>query len=75
MLRGLCFLWWSCRGGKGGRGSKGRGAGRGGSQQHSSDASEAPVDMALLTSGLCHSHFFYGSKAFSCEQPCDWQGN
>ena len=63
------------RGGRGGRGGKGRGAGRGGGHQFSSEAGEAPADMARLTSGLCRNHFYYGSKAFSCEQPCNWQGN
>ena len=63
------------RGSKGGRGGKGPGSSRGGGQQHSLDDSKAPADMACLTSGLCHSHFYYGAKAFSCEQPCNWQGN
>ena len=56
-------------------GGKGRSAGRGGGHQFSSEAGMAQADMARLTSGLCRNHFYYGSKAFSCKQPCNWQGN
>lgn len=36
---------------------------------------DAPSDMARLSTGLCHFHFTYGSRARSCRAPCSWQGN
>lgn len=36
---------------------------------------DAPSDMARLSTGLCHYHFTYGSRARSCRAPCTWQGN
>ena len=44
-------------------------------QQQPPEESDAPADLARLSSGLCVFHFRYGSKARSCRQPCAWQGN
>ena len=44
-------------------------------QQPPAEESDAPADLARLSSGLCIYHFRYGSKARSCRQPCTWQGN
>ena len=37
--------------------------------------SNSPSEVARLASGLCYPHFRFGSKAFNCQQPCNWQGN
>ena len=44
-------------------------------QQTPAEESDAPADLARLSSGLCIYHFRYGSKAWSCRQPCAWQEN
>ncbi len=59
--------------GGGWRGKKKRGRGGGGGQQVSHTLSH--VEQARIGSGLCFSHFCYGSKAKQCEAPCTWSGN
>jgi hypothetical protein len=59
--------------GRGWRGKKKRGSGGGGGQQVSHTLSHA--EQARIRSGLCFSHFCYGSKAKHCEAPCTWSGN
>jgi hypothetical protein len=59
-------------GSKRGKKKKGRGGG-GGGQQASHTLSHA--EQARIRSGLCFSHFCYGSKAKQCEAPCTWSGN
>ncbi|MFN9910626.1 MAG: hypothetical protein ACK56F_31705, partial [bacterium] len=55
-----------------GKKKRGRGGG-GGGQQVSHTLSHA--EQARIGSGLCFSHFCYGSKAKQCEAPCTWLGN
>ena len=52
---------------------QGHGGGGGGRQQVSHTLSHA--EQARIGSGLCFSHFCYGSKAKQCEAPCTWSGN
>ncbi len=59
--------------GKKKRGRGGGGGGGGGGQQVSHTLSH--VEQARIGSGLCFSHFCYGSKAKQCEAPCTWLGN
>lgn len=40
-----------------------------------SPAAAGPAEIAREGAGLCRAHWRYGDKAFSCEQPCNWQGN
>ncbi len=67
------------RGGGGGkrggswRGKKKGGRGGGGGQQVSHTLTHA--EQARIGSGLCFSHFCYGSMARQCEAPCTWSGN
>ncbi len=51
------------------RGKKKQGR-SGGGQQVSHTLSHA--EQARIGSGLCFSHFCYGSKAKQCEAPCTW---
>ena len=37
--------------------------------------SNSPSEVARLASGLFYAHFKFGSKAFNCQQLCNWQGN
>jgi hypothetical protein len=50
--------------------TRGGGRGRGGKA-----APRLPALEARLAAGLCIKHWRYGEAAFSCEQPCSWQGN
>ena len=59
--------------GGGWRGKKKRGRGGGGGQQVSHTLSHA--EQARIGSGLCFSHFCYGSKAKQFEAPCTRSGN
>ncbi len=64
-------------GGQGGgswRGKKKKGRGGGGSRQQASHTL-SHAEQARIGSGLCFSHFCYGSKAKQCEAPCTWSGN
>jgi hypothetical protein len=61
------------RGARGGqRGGQQRGGGAGRSSQPNPGG---PNAVARAASGLCHSHWKFGDQAFSCKQPCSWQGN
>jgi hypothetical protein len=60
-------------GGRSGRDQRGRGARNGGGGgTHHLDAQE---ERLRLSKGLCVRHFVFGSRAYSCEAPCTWQGN
>jgi hypothetical protein len=73
------------RGGQRGKGPAGRGRGGAastpspGPSSPSSGATapsaSAPMALAKLSSGLCRFHWKFGDQAFSCLQPCKWQGN
>jgi hypothetical protein len=60
-------------GGWRGKKKRGRGGGGGGGQQVSHTLSHA--EQARIGSGLCFSHFCYGSKAKQFEAPCTRSGN
>ena len=64
------------RGGGGKRGGSWRGkkkGGRGGGKQQVSHTL-SHAKQARIGSGLCFSHFCYGSKARQSEAPCTWSG-
>jgi hypothetical protein len=55
------------------RGKKKPGRGGGSGQQVSHTVSQA--EQAMLESGLCVSHFCFGTRAKQCRAPCTWPGN
>lgn len=77
-VRGGGASRWRRGNGRGGHRSGGKQQSAG--QQQRADGggasnlpTDAPADMARLTTGLCFFHFCYGSKAKRCTAPCSWQ--
>ena len=64
------------RGGRGGRRHDGQGQQQQQRQQDGQSLPDpSPMQLSVTASGLCHAHFKYGKRAFTCFPPCSWQGN